>query len=570
MKIKLNGINVKIIVFIFININIFNLIYSNNKNQQLDSLLKKSKELTTLNPLEGLNFIDSVLEIAIKSSDYHAVGSLLNDRGSIFYLMGVYDKAFSSFIEALNYYERAKDSIGIAYIHNNLALVMYSLKKYDDALNYLIKSYNYFENKGSYKFIIDIYNNIASLLQMKNLNKESLFLLKKAEKIALDSLYYESLPNIYNNIGVAFEHMNQNDSAIYYYHKAINFKRQNLNINIALMFQNLYNYYLKINNIDSALKYADSAYYYSKKFNGYNIIASSSLDLAKLYEKKNNTDKAYIFLKEYAKWRDSIDIFSSNDVYFDFIMNNSKKEFEQKMMMMQNRIKLQRTIQIISLISIILAILVFSISYKYLKSRNKIINQQKQLLEFEQQQTMLEMESQKQQLYIQNIQHNFIKQQLENDLAAKERELTSITLNLANKIEILNNIQKELSFLLLEYPQISSNRHINNISQIIKLNINDKNIWDTYFYHFEKVYPNFFNNIKKNYNITNSELRLCAYLLINLSNKEIARLLYISESSVKMKKNRLAKKFNLSDASELYDFLLTLVEFDNTEKNENQ
>lgn len=570
MKIKLNGINLKIIVFIFININVFNVIYSNNKNQQLDSLLKKSKELSTINPIEGLDFIDSVLDIAIKSSDYHAVGSLLNDRGSIFYLMGIYDKAFSSFTEALNYYELARDSIGIAYIHNNLALVMYSLKKYDDALNYMILSYNYLKSKGSYKFIIDLYNNIASILQMKNLGKYSLFLLKKAEKLAYDSLYYEALPNIYNNLGVAFEHLNNFDSAIFYYHKAINIKREFPNINIAFMFQNLYNYYLKINNIDSALKYADSAYYYSKKFNGYNMISSTSIDLAKLYEKKNNKEKSYYYLKEYAKWRDSVDIFSSNNAYFDFVMKNSKKEFEQKMQMMQNRIKLQRTIQIISFISIVLAILVFSISYKYLKSRNKIISQQKQLLELKQQQSDMEIESQKQQLYIQNIKHNFIKQQLENDLATKERELTSITLNLANKIEILNNIHKELSFLLLEFPQISINKHINNIFQIIKLNINDKNIWDTYFFHFEKVYPNFFNNIKKNYNITNSELKLCAYLLINLSNKEIARLLYISESSVKMKKNRLAKKFNLQDASELYDFLLTFVDFENRENDNNQ
>ena len=520
--------------------------------------------------MEGLDFIDSVLAIAIKSSDYHAVGSLLNDRGSIFYLMGIYDKAFSSFTEALNYYELARDSIGIAYIHNNLALVMYSLKKYDDALNYMISSYNYLKNKGSYKFTIDLYNNIASLLQTKNLDKYSLFLLKKAEKLAYDSLYYEALPNIYNNLGVAYEHMKNFDSAIFYYHKAINFKRKYPNINMAFMFQNLYNYYLKINNLDSALKYADSAYYYSKKFNGYIIISSTSLDLATLYEKKNNKDKSYYYLKEYAKWKDSVDIFSSYNAYFDFVMKNSKKEFEQKMQMMQNRIKLQRTIQIISFISIILAILVFSILYKYLKSRNKIISQHKQLLELKQQQSDMQIESQKQQLYIQNIKHNFIKQQLENDLATKERELTSITLNLANKIEILNNIQKELSFLLLEFPQISINKHINNIFQIIKLNINDKNIWDTYFFHFEKVYPNFFNNIKKNYNITNSELKLCAYLLINLSNKEIARLLYISDSSVKMKKNRLAKKFNLQDASELYNFLLTFVDFENRENDDNQ
>ena len=77
--------------------------------------------------------------------------------------------------------------------------------------------------------------------------------------------------------------------------------------------------------------------------------------------------------------------------------------------------------------------------------------------------------------------------------------------------------------------------------------------------HFETVHPEFFKNLKiKHPNITSNELRLCAYLLMNLNNKEIALLLYISNDAVQKAKYRLKKKLSLTSEDKLLDYLLAV------------
>ena len=58
--------------------------------------------------------------------------------------------------------------------------------------------------------------------------------------------------------------------------------------------------------------------------------------------------------------------------------------------------------------------------------------------------------------------------------------------------------------------------------------------------------------------LTNNDLRLCAYLRLNLSSKDISPLLNISLSSVEIKRYRLRKKMNLSHNEGLTDHLLSL------------
>jgi DNA-binding CsgD family transcriptional regulator len=83
--------------------------------------------------------------------------------------------------------------------------------------------------------------------------------------------------------------------------------------------------------------------------------------------------------------------------------------------------------------------------------------------------------------------------------------------------------------------------------------------WENFSLHFETVHPSFFKNLKtKHNNITTNELRLCAYLLMNLSNKEIAILLFISSDAVQKAKYRLKKKFSLSTDDKLFDYLLSI------------
>ncbi|MBL6664190.1 MAG: hypothetical protein ISP71_08845, partial [Flavobacteriales bacterium] len=59
-------------------------------------------------------------------------------------------------------------------------------------------------------------------------------------------------------------------------------------------------------------------------------------------------------------------------------------------------------------------------------------------------------------------------------------------------------------------------------------------------------------------NLTHNDLRLCTYLRLNLSSKEIAQLLNISTKSVEVKRYRLRKKLDLAHEQSLTDYIMNL------------
>ncbi|MEA3446274.1 MAG: LuxR C-terminal-related transcriptional regulator, partial [Bacteroidota bacterium] len=91
---------------------------------------------------------------------------------------------------------------------------------------------------------------------------------------------------------------------------------------------------------------------------------------------------------------------------------------------------------------------------------------------------------------------------------------------------------------------------------VIKDNIDSDNDWQQFKLHFEEVHIGFFDNLKTNYpGLTQNELKLCAYLRINLSSKEIAQMLHNTSDTINKSRYRLRKKLNLSNEDDLIEFI---------------
>ncbi|WP_397445796.1 helix-turn-helix transcriptional regulator [Polaribacter sp. R77954] len=97
-----------------------------------------------------------------------------------------------------------------------------------------------------------------------------------------------------------------------------------------------------------------------------------------------------------------------------------------------------------------------------------------------------------------------------------------------------------------------------DLSTIIHSNYNETDI-ETFFLNFEKLYPNFKKSLFKIApNLTANELKLAAFLRLNLSSKEISKLLNITPESVHKARYRLRKKLNLSTKEDLSTFIINL------------
>jgi 7TM diverse intracellular signalling len=135
-------------------------------------------------------------------------------------------------------------------------------------------------------------------------------------------------------------------------------------------------------------------------------------------------------------------------------------------------------------------------------------------------------------------------------LEANQREMASNTLYMYQKTSLLTYLKGQMKELNKDLPD-SAKQASKNIDASLQNYQFLETDWDKFKLHFEKVHPSFFEELKNKYpDLTKSETRLCAYLHLNMSTKEIAALLNIDPGSVRRAKTRLNKKMNLQVGQE--------------------
>ena len=140
---------------------------------------------------------------------------------------------------------------------------------------------------------------------------------------------------------------------------------------------------------------------------------------------------------------------------------------------------------------------------------------------------------------------------LRSDIESKNRELATSTMSLIKKNEFLNSIKQELT--------ANGAIGITRVIKIIDKDLNNTDDWKMFQEAFNNADKKFLKKIKsKHPELTPNDLRLCAYLRLNLSSKEIAPLLNISPRSVEVKRYRLRKKIDLSHDANLTNYILEI------------
>ncbi|WP_406684691.1 LuxR C-terminal-related transcriptional regulator [Seonamhaeicola sp. MEBiC1930] len=146
----------------------------------------------------------------------------------------------------------------------------------------------------------------------------------------------------------------------------------------------------------------------------------------------------------------------------------------------------------------------------------------------------------------------FNNEKLRQDIDNKSRELGISTMSIIKKNELLSSIKKELQ-------NIKDASQLKSVINIIDKNLNNTDDWNLFEEAFNNADKDFLKKIKSLHpELTTNDLRLCTYLRLNLSSKEIAPLLNISPRSVEVKRYRLRKKMKLAHESSLTDYILEI------------
>ncbi|EZH74614.1 hypothetical protein ATO12_12675 [Aquimarina atlantica] len=528
-----------------------------------------TKHLASLYRVLGLSYtIKSNYKLAINSFEkaisnykkikgYKEVTDCIFEEGTTYFYQGSYKKSLDNYFLALDDYEKTNDYKGVTSCLFGIGGVYFNLKEFDKALSYYQKGLDVankedinIEHRGI------AYTNIASIFLEKNEMVEAMDNYNKAKTIFDKTNNNWYLAIVHENIGRLHIKRKNYTSAVESfkssmdYYKLVGGKSGLLFISreIAEMFKSQ-------NKRDSTLFYTKIAYLKAKEYGMYRELYSINNDLSIIYQDKGDCELALKHLNEKGTIQDSlygIDL-KKHISELDTKYETEKKEREIALLNKDITIKQQNAQQqqlyIFLLAStaiafVILVIFLFS-RIKYRKRLHVREKKEQALLlkqsELERDRSVAVKKAKEEE----NL-------RLKDEVAHKNRELVSLAINISDKNKALNDV--------LEY--IKSNAEsdsINEVRSVIKQNINLEDDWKKLQLHFNKVHPQFFNLLRGMYpKLSTLELKHCAYLKIDLSIKEISRILNISPKSVQMAHYRIKKKMDLETDTTLSSYLHSL------------
>jgi ligand-binding sensor domain-containing protein/DNA-binding CsgD family transcriptional regulator len=151
-------------------------------------------------------------------------------------------------------------------------------------------------------------------------------------------------------------------------------------------------------------------------------------------------------------------------------------------------------------------------------------------------------------------------EKLESEISHKNKELAAATMHLVQKGELMGKIREEL---LRSLKNIGHDDSSKDFKKIIKMMTEDEKFeqdWEHFAFHFDRVHGDFLMLLKEKFpQLTASELKLCAYLRMNLSTKEMAQLMNITVRGVEVSRYRLRKKLHIPTEANLFDYLTEAV-----------
>lgn len=148
-------------------------------------------------------------------------------------------------------------------------------------------------------------------------------------------------------------------------------------------------------------------------------------------------------------------------------------------------------------------------------------------------------------------------EKLETELAHKNKELASSAMHVMHSLETIDKVRGQLQTVIEQVEDKDALHQLRKVLRSVEEDIKVENNWDQFELHFNQIHQDFLKRLRQDYpELTHRDIKLCAYLRMNLTSKEIASLLNLSLRGVETSRYRLRKKLNLEQEENLTEFIL--------------
>ncbi|MBS1664456.1 MAG: tetratricopeptide repeat protein [Bacteroidetes bacterium] len=500
-------------------------------------------------PDSAFLLLKEMYDQSLSRKDRLGTGICLQQMGQICYYLGNYPKALDYHGQADKLFRAENSSERVAANLNDMGLLYYYNKQMGMARQKYDEAFGIYRSLGNVEGMADTYGRIGHLYE-KRQSYDSAFLyqrlaLQQYSRIA----HKQGMAKIYENMGSIYEDLSRFDSSWYYFTNSLElYEQAGEEVASIEVVNNLGDIYRKTGRYKEAIAQTRKALVLSEKTNDLYEKGAAYRDLGKAYDLLHQEDSAYHYLE--LSRRATLDIYSKENnrqtAFLSVLFDIDKKNSE--IIRLENARNITRIVTIgVTIVVILLVVLGWVIISR---QRMKIKNER---LESERNRHLHETQRQKMEVELAGKQLQ--EEQLVQELESKRKGLTSYTLHVIQKNQLLENLRDRLSYLVKEDKR-DQKKQLQQLIQQINQNFNHDQYWDEFRETFGQVHQQFFDSIKQHSeDLTGNDLRLLSLIKLNLASSDIATLLGISQDSLRVSRYRLKKKLNLGVEESLTAFV---------------
>jgi tetratricopeptide (TPR) repeat protein len=495
---------------------------------------------------DSIKQVISLLDELMSIERVHWTATELNmyylNYGFAYELTGNFTEGIKILLSGVDIAKEEGDTLGMAMLLNNISILYFNSESIKESIKTQRKALTLFLKVGHQNYITNSYINLGSSFS-KLKEYDSLFYYTGiALKRLLKTEDSYGLMKCYANIADGYRALNQKDSTIYYYNKVFVILNETkkgehpmfTNTEVGML-ESLAEAYFSFNQTDSAFKYVNRAIAVAETSGYIEGFETLYLTASNIYAAKGKPVEALQFYKKYHQLYDD-NYKEENEKNVANLLLNHELELERK----NHEIALKEEKDSKALMVVlfgfsigILVVIISLISQRLKNQRQKIENEKLR-------RTSAELKSDK----------------LKLELNSKRKELATKMMYLLKKNEFIFSISGRLKELNKELSK-ANKKDMFQILHDLESMSNDQ-AWEEFELRFQEVHKDYYNHLGQAFpDLTPNELKLCAFLKLNLSTKEISSITFQSTESIKTARYRLRKKLNMDRETNLTSFLNT-------------
>ena len=436
--------------------------------------------------------------------------------------------------EALEHARKSGEKRLILSVTNLIAIFYQTTKQNDKALKYFFGLLNEYKADGNDSLSAGVLNNIALNYRQQGIDDSAVFYLEKAMSI---NTKYNNVPWLtlnYLNLGLQY-HLKQD------YKKALVFltngkdlaEKNGFTRTLPIAYNRLANTYLGMGDSRAAIELANKSLKLSRN-NLNRFREQEALEvLINVFEKQGRYDSLSFYLKQLSTLRDSIVQQQEKENASGRLRHEELREIIEKKeaVVIQYEIEKKERFFLIIIVLLGTGLLIMLLVGYILHQRNKLLRHRLAI-----EKAMLE------------------KAKLQHEIDYKNRELATHLLAMQKKNESLLRISEELKNVQID-PEGQSEQTIKNIVKNLA-KTSEEQLWPDFEKRFIEIHGDFYKSLSiRHPDLTPNELKICAFMKMNMSTKEISSITSQSPDTIKMARYRLRTKLGLKRSESLTTYI---------------